>query len=209
MISTLRTKELASMKTLRTLLDEELVERYANGENKAFDVLLERYQSRLYTYIFYFVKNEERAEDIFQDTFIKAIMTIKQRRYTENGKFISWITRIAHNMIIDTFRQDKYEKTISNDVDERDLLNDSRLTDPNVEDDLIVGQIHTDVRRMIDMLSENQREVVQMRFYQDLSFKEIAERTGVSINTALGRMRYAILNLRRIADEKGLILTLD
>lgn len=197
------------MKTFRSLSDEKLVECYANGENKAFDVLLERYQGRLYSYIFYFVKNEELTEDIFQETFVKAIMTIKQRRYTENGKFISWLTRIAHNMIIDTFRQERYENTISNDTVERDLLNDSRLTENNIEDTLVLDQIHTDVRRMVELLPDNQREVVQMRFYQGLSFKEISELTGVSINTALGRMRYAILNLRRIAQEKHLILTAD
>lgn len=197
------------MKTFKSLSDEKLVECYANGENKAFDVLLKRYQGRLYSYIFYFVKNEELTEDIFQETFVKAIMTIKQRRYTENGKFISWLTRIAHNMIIDTFRQERYENTISNDTVERDLLNDSRLTENNIEDTLVLDQIHTDVRRMVELLPDNQREVVQMRFYQGLSFKEISELTGVSINTALGRMRYAILNLRRIAQEKHLILTAD
>ena len=197
------------MDTLKSLSDEELVRRYANGENKAFDVILERYQSRLYSYIFYFVKNEELTEDIFQETFVKAITTIKQQRYTENGKFISWLTRIAHNMIIDNFRQERYENTVSNDVDDRDLLNNSRLADGNVEDRMVLSQIHADVCRMVELLPENQREVVQMRFYKGLSFKEISKQTGVSINTALGRMRDAILNLRRIAQEKKLILTLD
>ncbi len=197
------------MNVLKTLADEELVERYANGENKAFDIILERYQNRLYSYIFYFVKNEELTEDLFQETFVKAIMTIKQRRYTESGKFFSWLTRIAHNMIIDTFRQERYENTVSNDVDDRDLLNNCRLTDENIEEKIILSQIHTDVCRMVELLPENQREVVQMRFYMGLSFKEISEQTGVSINTALGRMRYAILNLRRIAQEKKLILTVD
>ena len=197
------------MDTLKSLSDEELVRRYANGENKAFDVILERYQSRLYSYIFYFVKNEELTEDIFQETFVKAITTIKQQRYTENGKFISWLTRIAHNMIIDNFRQERYENTVSNDVDDRDLLNNSRLADGNVEDRMVLSQIHADVCRMVELLPENQREVVQMRFYKGLSFKEISKQTGVSINTALGRMRYAILSLRRIAQEKKLILTLD
>ena len=197
------------MDTLKSLSDEELVRRYANGENKAFDVILERYQNRLYSYIFYFVKNEELTEDIFQETFVKAITTIKQQRYTENGKFISWLTRIAHNMIIDNFRQERYENTVSNDVDDRDLLNNSRLADGNVEDRMVLSQIHADVCRMVELLPENQREVVQMRFYKGLSFKEISKQTGVSINTALGRMRYAILNLRRIAQEKKLILTLD
>ena len=195
------------MDTLKSLSDEELVRRYANGENKAFDVILERYQSRLYSYIFYFVKNEELTEDIFQETFVKAITTIKQQRYTENGKFISWLTRIAHNMIIDNFRQERHENTVSNDVDDRDLLNNSRLADGNVEDRMVLSQIHADVCRMVELLPENQREVVQMRFYKGLSFKEISKQTGVSINTALGRMRYAILNLRRMARLHNITLS--
>ena len=195
------------MDTLKSLSDEELVRRYANGENKAFDVILERYQSRLYSYIFYFVKNEELTEDIFQETFVKAITTIKQQRYTENGKFISWLTRIAHNMIIDNFRQERYENTVSNDVDDRDLLNNSRLADGNVEDRMVLSQIHADVCRMVELLPENQREVLIMRYYKDMSFKEIADATQVSINTALGRMRYALLNMRKMAEEHQIQLS--
>lgn len=197
------------METLRTLADEQLVEKYANGDNRAFDVLLEKYQSKLYSYIFYIVKNEEMAEDIFQETFVKAIVTIKQGRYTDTGRFISWLTRIAHNLIIDSFRQDKYENTVSNDDSEKDLFNDCRLTDSNIEEKIVEEQIHTDVRRLVDMLPDNQKEVIQMRFYMGLSFKEISEKTGVSINTALGRMRYAILNIRRMAKENNMILTFE
>ncbi len=202
-------KEKYAMETLKTLADEQLVEKYANGDNRAFDVLLEKYQSKLYSYIFYIVKNEEVAEDIFQETFVKAIVTIKQGRYTDTGRFVSWLTRIAHNLIIDSFRQDKYENTVSNDDSEKDLFNDSRLTDSNIEEKIVEEQIHTDVRKLVDMLPDNQREVIQMRFYMGLSFKEISEKTGVSINTALGRMRYAILNIRRMAKENNMILTLE
>ncbi len=198
-----------TMETLKTFTDEQLVEMYANGDNRAFDILLERYQSKLYSYILYVVKNEEMTEDIFQETFMKAIVTIKQGRYTDTGRFASWLTRIAHNLIIDNFRQEKYENTVSNDDTEKDLFNDSRLTDSNVEEQIVQKQIHTDVRKLVELLPDNQKEVIQMRFYLGLSFKEISEKTGVSINTALGRMRYAILNMRRIAKEKNLILTFD
>jgi RNA polymerase sigma factor (sigma-70 family) len=197
------------MKNLKKMTDEELVVLYSKGENQAFDTLLKRYQNRLYSYIYFIVKSSELAEDIFQETFVKAIMTIKQGRYTENGKFPAWLTRIAHNLIIDNYRQEKNENVVSNDNSEIDLLNDMKLSEGNIEMEMINEQIHNDVRHLVELLPDNQREVVCMRFYQDLSFKEIAEVTGVSINTALGRMRYAILNLRRMAEEKEIILTLE
>ena len=197
------------MKNLKKMTDEELVILYSKGENQAFDTLLNRYQNRLYSYIYFIVKSTELAEDIFQETFVKAIMTIKQGRYTENGKFPAWLTRIAHNLIIDNYRQERNENIISNDNSEIDLLNDMKLSEGTIEMDIINEQIHNDVRHLVRLLPDNQREVVYMRFYQDLSFKEIADTTGVSINTALGRMRYAILNLRRMAEEKEVILTLD
>lgn len=197
------------MRNLKKMSDEELVVLYSKGENQAFDTLLNRYQNRLYSYIHFIVKNTELAEDIFQETFVKAIMTIKQGRYTENGKFPAWLTRIAHNLIIDNYRQERSENVISNDNSEIDLLNDMKLSEGTIEMDIINEQIHNDVRHLVRLLPDNQREVVYMRFYQDLSFKEIADTTGVSINTALGRMRYAILNLRRMAEEKEVILTLD
>ena len=148
-------------------------------------------------------------QKIFQDTFVKAITTIRQGRYTENGKFPAWITRIAHNLIIDYFRQEKNENVVSNDDSEVDLLNNINLSERTIESEIIEGQIKDDVRELVKLLPDNQREVVYMRFYQNLSFKEIAEATGASINTALGRMRYAILNLRRMAEERDMVLTLD
>ena len=188
------------------LSDDVLVARYSKGENKAFDELLARYQSKLFNYIYFIVRNQEVAEDLFQETFVKAITTIQQGRYTASGKFGAWLTRIAHNMIIDGFRQERNENTVSNDESEIDLLNDADLCDDNIEMQMMNEQTLNDVRRLVDALPDNQREVVYMRFYQDLSFKEIADITGVSINTALGRMRYALLNMRRIAEEKHIVL---
>lgn len=197
------------METLRKLTDERLVVLYSEGNNQAFDVLLNRYQNRLFSYIYFIVRNTELTEDIFQEAFVKAIITIKQGRYKETGKFPAWLTRIAHNLIIDHFRQEKNESVISNDDSEVDLLNNMNLSEGTIEKQIIESQIKEDVRELIKLLPENQQEVVHMRFYQNLSFKEIAEITGSSINTALGRMRYAILNLRRMVAEKNMILTLD
>jgi RNA polymerase sigma-70 factor (ECF subfamily) len=194
------------MENFNMLADDVLVARYSKGDNKAFDELLARYQSKLFNDIYFIVRNLEVAEDIFQETFVKAITTIQQGRYTASGKFGAWLTRIAHNMIIDGFRQERNENTISNDETEVDLFNDVDLCDDNVEMQMINEQTLSDVRRLVDALPDNQREVVYMRFYQDLSFKEIADITGVSINTALGRMRYALLNMRRIAEEKHIVL---
>jgi RNA polymerase sigma-70 factor (ECF subfamily) len=197
------------MMHLKQMSDEELVVAYAEGNNTAFDILLSRHKSTVYSYIYFIVRNREVAEDIFQETFVKAIMTIKQGRYTENGKFRAWINRIAHNLIIDSYRQEKNEQTISNDECEIDLLNNSKLSDETIEEVMIKDQILADVKKLINYLPENQREVLLLRYYQDLSFKEISDITGVSINTALGRMRYAILNMRRMAEEKNMILTMD
>lgn len=197
------------MKDLKLMSDEELVVAYARGNNSAFDILLNRHQSNVYSYIYFIVRNREQAEDIFQETFVKAITTIKQGRYTENGKFRAWINRIAHNLIIDNYRQEKNEQTISNDEYEVDLFNNHKFSDGTVEDEMIKSQILTDVKKLIEHLPENQKEVLLLRYYRDLSFKEIADITGVSINTALGRMRYAILNMRRTAEEKNMILTMD
>ena len=189
------------MKNLKTMADEELVALYAIGNNLAFDVLLNRHKSSVHSYIYYIVRDRDLTEDIFQETFMKAIVTIKQGRYTENGKFKAWIMRIAHNLIIDNFRQERNENTISNDEVDVDLFNDIRLCDGTIEDNMVQNQVFADVRKLIRHLPENQREVLEMRYYKDMSFKEIAEETGVSINTALGRMRYAILNMRRMAEE--------
>ncbi|MDR0744129.1 MAG: sigma-70 family RNA polymerase sigma factor [Tannerella sp.] len=196
------------MNNLKKMTDEMLVDLYAQGNNSAFDVLLDRYKKSIHSYIFYIVRNRDLTEDIFQETFMKVIMTIKQGRYTDNGRFKAWITRIAHNLIIDNFRQERNENTISNDEVEVDLLNDMKLCDSNVEDHMVQEQVYSDVKKLVKHLPDNQREVLEMRYYQDMSFKEIADITGVSINTALGRMRYAILNMRRMADENNIELSL-
>lgn len=195
------------MKIRKELTDEQLVARYVDGCNDAFDALIERHKNRVFTYIFHSVKDEELANDIFQETFVKAIMTIKQGRYVENGKFGGWITRIAHNLVIDFFRQEKSENQLSADNPDINVLNRKELCDVNVEDKMVTSQIQTDVRRLIKALPDNQREVLVMRYYRNMSFKEIAERTNVSINTALGRMRYAIMNMRRLAEENHIVLT--
>ncbi|MFV0310418.1 MAG: sigma-70 family RNA polymerase sigma factor [Dysgonomonas sp.] len=196
------------MDTLITMTDEQLVTDYSNGNNQAFDILLSRHKISVFNYIYFTVRNRELAEDIFQETFIKAIVTIKQGRYTETGKFRAWISRIAHNLIIDHFRQEKNENTISNDEAPVDVLNNPLLSEGTIEAEIIRMQITSDIRKLISYLPDSQREVLEMRYYQDLSFKEIADHTGVSINTALGRMRYAILNIRRMADENNIVLTM-
>lgn len=195
------------MKIHSKLTDEQLVASYVDGCNEAFDTLIERHKDRIFTYIYHSVKDEDLANDIFQETFVKAIMTIKQGRYVENGKFAAWITRIAHNLIIDSFRQEKAENQCSTDSSEVNILNRKELCEANVEDELITSQIQTDVRRLIKALPDNQREVLVMRYYRNMSFKEIANITNVSINTALGRMRYAILNMRRLAEENHIVLS--
>ncbi len=197
------------METLKVITDEELVLSYSMGNNLAFDELLHRHQKNVYNYIYFIIRNRELAEDIFQETFVKAIMTIKQGRYTENGKFRAWIMRIAHNLIIDHFRQEKNENTVSNDGVEIDLLNDATLCESTVEDELVQSQIMMDIRKLVTYLPDSQREVLEMRYYKGLSFKEISEQKGVSINTALGRMRYAILNMRKMAEENGMILSVN
>jgi RNA polymerase sigma-70 factor (ECF subfamily) len=159
-------------------------------------------------YIYHSVKNEELANDLFQDTFVKAITTIKQGRYVENGHFAAWVTRIAHNLIIDYYRQVRNENLQSTDDTDFNILNRKELSDVTIEDNLVMSQIHSDVRRLIRTLPRSQREVLVMRYYKNMSFKEIADTTGVSINTALGRMRYAILNMRRLAEEHNIALTM-
>ena len=189
------------------ITDDLLVKAYASGDNEAFDALLRRHQERVFNYILRIIKNEDIANDIFQETFVKAILTIKQGRYTENGRFAAWISRIAHNLIIDHYRQEKSENVQSADIEDIDVFNRKDLCEATIEDIIIADQIRDDVKYLIELLPELQKEVLKMRYYQNLSFKEIAELTGVSINTALGRMRYAIINLRRIASEKEIVLT--
>ncbi len=194
------------MKNLSHCTDDELVKLYEKGNNTAFEILLMRYKSKVYSYIFMVVRNKELAEDIFQDTFIKAIATIQHGRYIESGKFLGWVNRIAHNLIIDYFRREKNENTFSADNVDYDIVNNAKLSEKSFEDTLSNEQVLEDVVRLIEYLPESQQSVVRMRFFEDLSFKEIAERTDVSINTALGRMRYALLNMRRIAAEKDVYL---
>ena len=196
------------MKIYNDKSDEQLISLYVDGKNEAFDELLERHKERLFMYIYHSVKNDDVANDIFQDTFVKAITTIKQGRYVENGHFPAWITRIAHNLIIDYYRQVRAENLQSTDDTDTNILNRKDLADVTVEDTLITTQIHNDVRKLIKALPTSQREVLVMRYYRNMSFKEIADTTGVSINTALGRMRYAILNMRRLAEEHNIVLTM-
>ena len=196
------------MTILKEVSDDRLIAEYIAGKNEAFDALIERHKNRIFNYIYHSVKDTDLANDIFQETFVKAIMTIKQGRYVENGHFAAWITRIAHNLIIDYYRQEKSENVQSSDTPDIDILNRKDLSEATVEDEIIVGQIHDDVRRLVTALPENQREVLLMRYYKNMSFKEIATLTHVSINTALGRMRYAILNMRRLAQENNIVLTL-
>jgi len=196
------------MKIYKDKSDEQLISLYVDGKNEAFDELLERHKDRVYMYIYHAVRNDDLANDIFQDTFVKAIMTIKQGRYVDNGHFQAWITRIAHNLIIDYYRMVRNENLQSTDDTDVNILNRKELSDFTIEDNLVTAQIHSDVRQLVKALPDSQREVLVMRYYKNMSFKEIADVTGVSINTALGRMRYAILNMRRMAEEHNLILTL-
>lgn len=195
------------MDVIMSMTDEQLVVLFSKGNNKAFDILLNRHKNRIYTYILLIVRNKDLAEDIFQESFMKAIVTIKQGHYVENGKFYSWVTRIAHNLIIDSYRRERNENTISNEeFAEVDLFNNAKLCDENIEDVLVREQVFRDIRKLMYHLPENQKEVIRMRYYEDRSFKEIADKTGVSINTALGRMRYAVMNMRRMAEEKDISL---
>ena len=191
-----------------SMTDEELVALYAKGNNRAFEVLFSKHEQSLYNYILYLVRNKDLADDIFQETFIKAITTIKLGKYTETGKFRSWISRISHNLVIDYFRSEQKQNTISNEEYDFDLFNNSRFSDDTVEALLVKEQVMTDVKRLVDSLPDTQREVLNMRYYCDMSFKEIADITGVSINTALGRMRYAILNMRKVADDNRMMLSI-
>lgn len=191
------------MMTKRT--DFELVTAYANGDNAAFDALLARHQKGVFNYIHHTVKDIDLANDIFQETFVKAITVIRQGRYEDSGKFGAWLNRVAHNLIIDHYRRNKSENTVSNDSAEQDLLNNKDLCEGSIEDTMMQVQLTKDLRKLIHTLPEEQRRVLMMRIYRDMSFKEIAEETGVSINTALGRMRYALRNMRRMADETRLL----
>lgn len=189
------------------LSDNELVERYLSGDYSSLEILIHRYKDKVFSYIFITVKNHHLAEDIFQDTFIKVVRSLNLGKYTDNGKFISWVMRIAHNLIIDHYRREKNLNTFSNDASDVDHFNSPKFSDENIEDFMINEQILNEVRELIEELPDDQKQVVIMRHYLGLSFKEIADQTDVSINTALGRMRYALINLRKIITDRGLILT--
>lgn len=195
------------MENLLKLTDEQLVSSYIKGNNEAFNTLLNRYESKVYTYIAYSVRNQEVAQDLFQDAFMRIISTLQSGKYTEQQKFSFWVMRISHNLVIDYFRQTSNKAAISNDESEIDLLNNINLADENnAEHEYIERQTSNGLDEIINMLPECQRAVIRMRYYQDLSFKEIANLTGVSINTALGRVRYALMNLRKLASEYNISL---
>ena len=198
------------MDNLNGMTDEQLALSYIDGNNRAFDLLLARTKSKLFTYILFVVRDRDFADDIFQETFVKVITKLQQRKYTNSGKFSAWLMRIAHNVIMDWYREQRAEKIVE-PTENNDLsnLSGNDLLDTNVENQFVNDQVLRDVRKMMNMLPPSQSEVVFRRFYQEMSFKEIAEATGVSINTSLGRMRYAILNLRRMAREHDVVLQLD
>ena len=198
------------MSTLKTMSDEELALAYIDGNNRAFDELLTRNQEKIFTYIMYVVKDEDLANDLFQETFLKVITKLQNHQYADSGKFLWWLTRIAHNVIIDYYRAQRSDKVV--DAPRENDLNNLRsdnVMDGNRENELSNAQVLKDVKRLMDALPEAQRDVVYMRFYQELSFKEIAKLTNVSINTSLGRMRYALINLRRLTRQYNIALNLE
>ena len=188
------------------MTDHELVQLYEEGNDSAFDILLERHQAYIYSYILFLVKDNDAANDFFQDTFQRAIVAIRSHKYQTNGKFSAWLTRIAHNLVIDKSRESETNYTVREDQVKPKALNSLRLSEATHEEKMIDSQRRESIRRLLDYLPEPQREVILMRFYDDLSFKEIANLTGVSINTALGRMHYALINLRKLIKEKQLSL---
>ncbi|MCK9326898.1 MAG: sigma-70 family RNA polymerase sigma factor [Bacteroidales bacterium] len=195
--------------SLHNLDDYVLVEQYIAGDQACIEELITRHKNRVYTYILLIVRNPHLAEDIFQDTFIKVIKSLKMGKYHDKGKFLSWVLRIAHNLIIDHYRKQKLLNTVSNDSGEVDLFNNKKLSESTIEETIVFDQTMEDVRRLVDALPEDQRQVVYLRHYCGLSFKEIADQTGVSINTALGRMRYALINMRKMVREKNMSLALS
>ena len=191
---------------MKNLSDDRLVQLYEQGKNEAFDELLYRYKEKLYTYIYMIVQNRELAEDIFQDTFTRVIVNIKQGRYNEKGRFLGFLFRVAHNLIVDLYRQEQYAQFVNPSEAGYDIFNNKDLCDPSFEDQMTDLQIKQDVRRLISYLPNSQREIIMMRYYKGMSFKEIADVKQISINTALGRVRYAILNMRKIAEQHNIIL---
>ena len=192
----------------QAITDRELIGRYLKGNHQSLEKLIHRHQNRVYAYILMIVKDKDLADDLFQDTFIKVINTIRAGSYNEEGKFLQWVMRIAHNLIIDHFRKSNRIPVIDNTKNEDfNIFDTINITDKSIEDQMITDQIHKDIRKLIELLPPEQREVLYMRHYAEMSFKDIAEVTDVSINTALGRMRYALINLRKLIAEKNIALT--
>lgn len=196
------------MKSIQEMSDNSLVQAYITGEERCLQVLIDRHKNKIYSYILMLVKQQELAEDVFQDTFIKVIQNLKRGKYVDNGRFASWVMRIAHNLVIDFYRKQKHLKVVSNDDNDYDLLNSTKYAESTVEDKMVYSQILSDVSELLELLPDNQKEVVKLRHFMGLSFKDIAEETGVSINTALGRMRYALINMRAMVEEKNISLTI-
>ncbi len=191
---------------VQVLNDSALLHQYRSGDRNAISQLIERHSRRVRNYIRMMVKDQDLAEDIFQETFIKVVRVIDEGRYCDNGKFLSWVLRIAHNQVIDYFRNQRQNKSLTESDAGYNVLGTLQFADRTIEDAIVSEQIERDIRSLIELLPEEQREVVRMRYFAGLSFKEIAEQTGVSINTALGRMRYALINLRKMIKEKNLVL---
>lgn len=191
---------------MTSLSDRVLLNNYISGDRSAISELIERHSKRVRSYIGMMVKDDDVADDIFQETFIKAVKVIDEGRYTDNGKFLSWVLRIAHNRVLDHFRREKASKQINESEAGYDVIGTLRFSEPTAEDDIVHGEVEQTIRSLIELLPDEQQEVVRLRYYSKLSFQEIAEHTDVSINTALGRMRYALINLRRLIKEHNIVL---
>lgn len=187
--------------------DRELIERYQDGDVHSFELLIGRYQKQVYSYILTLVKDKQLADDVFQDTFVKVIQTIKSKAYKDDGRFVQFAMRIAHNLVIDHFRKENRIPTVESSSEDYNYIDNVPITDHSVEQGMIVDQVHSDLHRMIAFLPDEQREVLRMRIFDDMSFKDIADVTNVSINTALGRMRYALINLRKMMVANNMTLT--
>jgi RNA polymerase sigma-70 factor (ECF subfamily) len=195
------------MKSTDSSLEKDLIRSYLEGNLSSLQKLIKKYENRLFSYIFMLVKDKQLADDIFQETFIKVINTLNSGRYKDEGKFIQWAMRIAHNLVIDHFRKSKKVTFVENRYEESDVFENLFISDKSIEDKMVMNQIFSDVKKLMNNLPDDQREVLYLRCYAGLSFKDIAEQTEVSINTALGRMRYALINIRKMIEEKKMILT--
>ena len=194
--------------SVRSMSDNELISSYQEGNAESFGILISRYKDKVFSYLVLQTKDQHLAEDVFQDTFIKVMKSLKSGKYVEEGRFLSWVIRISHNLVIDYYRKQNQVKKIVNESVDYDLFNNIQLADGNVVDEIVQNQINEAVVKLVELLPDDQKEVVLLRHFGGLSFKEISDQTGVSINTALGRMRYALINLRRIIEEKQVSLTL-